>query len=218
MTLIQKVTKDEILQAIKDEKEMKLRNRRSEKDVMDILQMETALEELSFEELYTAISPFIKNFATQLAYKWNSKRISQHDFESLFMEELWKLYSKYDPSKNDYYFSELLAIQLNRRKIDVIRNYTNNQNQFEHTTHLLDKDLPSNFDVENEVVNTLVAEQILNNNDLLSEQERKVLQVKYERPNVSFLELANELGLNHHEQARRIYKRATNKIKNNYIF
>lgn len=224
-TLIKKVTKDEILQSIKDEKELKLRSRRSEKDVMDILQMESALEELSFEELYTALSPFIKNFATQLAYKWNSKRISQHDFESVFMEELWKLYNKYDSTKTEYYFYEVLSMQLNRRKWDVTRHFTQTkQAVFENNTQSLDvlhatgKDIPSPTNMENEVVNTLVAEQLLNDDELLSQQEKEVLQAKYERPSISYRELANELNLNHYEQARRIYKRATNKIKNKYIF
>ncbi|WP_242267286.1 hypothetical protein [Bacillus cereus group sp. BfR-BA-01518] len=225
MTLIKKVTKDEILQSIKNEKELKLRSRRSEKDVMDILKIESALEELSFEELYTAISPFIKNFATQLAYKWNSKRISQHDFESVFMEELWKLYDKYDPSKSEYYFSEVLSMQLNRRKWDVTRHFTQtNQSIFENNTQSLDvlqnvgKDIPSPTNMENEVVNTIVAEQILNDDELLFKQEKQLLQAKYERPSISYRELANELNLNHYEQARRIYKRATNKITNKYIF
>lgn len=188
-----------------------------------VLQIESLWEEYAIkrsehaqEKLLKQLSYTMKQKAKAWGYHWNNSKLSAADFESVFFEEAWKLCDKYN-HYGDFYFYETLLLVLKRRAIDVIRKQTKTRKgAFEVEIGMLKEEAADyladeRIDVEGSVLDSLLITQILND-DTLTIKERRLLQVKFELPNVSMTELAKKARLNHHEEVRRSLNKIGKKV------
>lgn len=147
------------------------------------------------------------------ANKWRNKRLYEDDFASVFWEEAEKVC--YGPKNFDYLTYETIMVAMDRRAIDLTRKATlTKQGEFECSVARFNREeafKDQAVSIEDEVLNKLVVQQILND-PALTMEERHLLAVIYETPNLSFQELACLSGLKHHEQVRRILTRIKNKL------
>ncbi|GAM12110.1 hypothetical protein [Mesobacillus selenatarsenatis] len=180
------------------------------------LELDTAKKEQRLETLLKQLSHSIKWRAKEAGKQWNNSRLSAADSESIFFEEAWKLCDNYNHF-GEFYFYETLLLVIKRRGIDLTRNRTRTQQgAFELKVRRLKEEaadyIPdTQTDVEGSSVNSLLVAQILAV-PTLTEQERKLLRTKYDNPDLSKVELSSALGLKHHQEVTRLFKRLKIKL------
>lgn len=219
--LLKKVEHDELKPRsfIEQKKDgLKLRNPNK---IDYILKIEKLWEEYAFTRskqtqlrLLKTLNFTIRQKAYSWEKKWKKKRLSHADFESVFFEEAWKLCDAYN-HYGDFYFYETLLLAWKRRGTDITRKLQTKKGGFEaellpllpETAEYLSNDI----DIEEDVVNRHLVTQILNNESLTG-KERHLLREIYKNPDASYLELAETIGLNHHEQVRRMLRQIKKKL------
>lgn len=160
--------------------------------------------DLSQEALFKTLRTVIKSKSNKWARRWNNRRLGSADFESMFYDTFWKLCDTYS-WYGEFYFYETLCLALERKAISLIRESTK-------TIQMLPLfDLPSDIDIENDIVNRDLILRLFQS-DLLTIKEKGLLKVLYEHPEASLRELAVLTGFNHHEQVRRIFKKINKKV------
>jgi hypothetical protein len=228
--LITKVNKEELKPRSFVERKLeglKARYQNSHSKIEFILDIEKLWEKYALDRteqtqqrLLKALEFTIKQKAKAWGNRWENKRLSTADFESVFYEETMKLCEKYH-QYNDFYFYETFLLALQRRGLDVARQVQKGQKKFESEVFSL-KDETAEFisndvDIESDVLNRVLVEQILNDPSLTA-QERYLLHLIYINADASYSEIAKKAGFNHHEQVRRTLNCISNKLKKSYIF
>jgi DNA-directed RNA polymerase specialized sigma24 family protein len=183
-----------------------------------VRQIEKSWEKYAFthsqesqKKLIELLENTIKSMARWWGIRWNNCKLSAADFESIFFFEAWKLCDDYN-HYTEFYFYETLLLILNRRAIDLVRKNTKTkQGAFELAVRPLKEEaedyIPDkSVDVENQVTDRIIVAQILNDSTL-TDKERELLKAKYLNPDASMAELASHVGLKHHEEVRRLFKR-----------
>lgn len=161
----------------------------------------------SLTHLLDQLAFTITNKVIWATNRWSNKRISSADFESEFIEEVWRLCENYKPY-NTFYFYETIQLIWIRREIDVVRKATSkqtplllkNENIFRDTT-----------DVEKEVTDRLFVERMISDRSL-DPIEAQLLSVIYEHPDSSNRHIARLMGFADHKRVDRMLKRLTIKL------
>ncbi|WP_166238490.1 hypothetical protein [Paenibacillus turpanensis] len=192
----------------------RLRFKYSEKKIDFIWRVEDAYNEAQESrngyELYQLLKDEIKRKALFYEGKYSGYRISRHDFESAFIQELVRLASS--PLTNpEYFFYETLSKAFRLRAIDVVRRETgqrSKQRQFENEAIRLDAVNPKEVatagnEVEERVTSRVLVEEILNCGDL-NELERDLLYTMKDNPDASLRELGDSIGVNHPQKVKRL--------------
>jgi hypothetical protein len=180
------------------------------------LELDTAKKERHLETILKMLSLTIKGKARATGARWNNSRLSAADFESIYFEEAWKLCDNYS-HYGEFYFYETLLLVLKRRGIDLIRKQTTtHQGAFELKVRRLKEEaadyLPdAQVDVEGSALNSILVTRMLTVSSL-TKQERELLRVKFHNPDLSKVELARAIGLKHHQEVTRLFKRLKIKL------
>lgn len=157
-------------------------------------------------------------------YRYRSKRLSYHDFESELWKIAWDAIEYYQQGGDiesyvgaEFTLVETLEMFWKNRMIDFIRSclYTEKHspwynavslaedfNEFWSDTSLLPE--------EQLLINETVSEIFSDTN--LIDNERRLLGAIYENPNDSLRNWGEQLGLNHQETVRRLYKSLKRKL------
>ena len=170
-----------------------------------------------YSKLFIKLKWCVNKWTEYYVRLWSNKRLSYPDFESIFWEEIWKIAEKhYDDNTTPYFIYEKIEVALKYRGLDVVRKATNTkQGKFEHSAEALPVDFEncyaSNVNIEKEVTDRILVNQIMNDQNLSSE-ERQFIKTKYFYPDASFQELADLMGFDHREKARRLFQRIRDKL------
>ncbi|MFD2213754.1 hypothetical protein ACFSKK_08700 [Metabacillus endolithicus] len=172
--------------------------------------------EVAQDKLLRHLAGILRKKAESWGHRWNNCKLCAADFESIFLEEAWKLCEKYN-HYDDFYFYETLLLVCNRRAIDLIRTNTKTKQGAFNIQVLRLKEEAADFladtsvNVEEDVIFNSIVTQIFKDTSL-TEQERLLLLARYEYPDASLKELSNLVGLEHHEQVRRSFNRIRKKM------
>jgi hypothetical protein len=170
--------------------------------------------EEDFTPLYNILQKRVERIAKNRAKYWKNKRISHHDFESAYWEEIWRIVKDYD-GLGEFYLYETILLAINRRSHDVTRNATvKGNNRINHLAESLNEQIHfiPTVNIENEITTKILVEQIISDASL-SDSERNLLKTIYEYPEAKTnQQLAALLGLPHRETIRRMLKRVQEKV------
>ncbi|WP_088227834.1 hypothetical protein [Desulfosporosinus sp. FKB] len=151
-------------------------------------------------QLYEILRLPLKKKAKSYENRWENYRISQHDFESAFWEETWKVIEnrKWTGANGKFLLYETLCISWDRAAIDVIRFATrkkreNNARALPLHDSFEEYHPDTRIDVEAEVINRLTIEEILSVQGLTSE-EKQLLEIIRWDPEGSLRELGTRIN------------------------
>ncbi|SCM99110.1 Uncharacterized protein BWINRASL_05343 [Bacillus mycoides] len=171
--------------------------------------------EIKRNDLIKSLEFTINRRAEIWGHNWRNKRLSKSDFKSAFYEVTLKLLNTYTWYQI-FYFYEELRLKLHKKGLDIVRKLRTKQGKFDVNILPL-KDEAAEFiadtqvDIETEIINNDLVERILNDS-ALTEQEKQLLQMIYNNPDMSNRDIAKVVGLNHHEQVTRLLKRIKRKL------
>lgn len=168
--------------------------------------------------MFRVLQLTIQGVAESFGRRWANKRLSSHDFESVFWVETYKLFQKYTEEgiHPDFLFFETLKLMLERRAIDVVRKATKTKKGAIH--HDIDG-LGENFeqtysdsdDIEKEVTDKMFV-NVLISDGTLTDDERHLLEVMHANPGATLRELAEQTVFNHPQKVSRAMKRVRGKL------
>lgn len=169
-----------------------------------------------FTKLYEKLQGRVKRLAEFNGKNWVNWRLSEHDFESVLWEEIWRIIRNYN-GWTDFYLLETIDQALMRRCIDVQRRASKTRRgEFENGASSLEsinesKPIPSNDNTEQKATNRVLVNQIIND-PILTEEERRFIKIFYDNTGATFREIAEMMGYNHSETARRLLARVRKKL------
>lgn len=171
-----------------------------------------------FTDLYLALQLTIKAVADSYGRRWANKRLSSHDFESVFWLETYKLFKKYTEEglNPDFVFFETLKLMLERRATDVIRKATKTkkgaiQHDIDSLGESFEQTFPDTVDTEKEVTDRIFVDMLIAD-ETLTDDERQLLEIIYVNPGATLRELAEQTEFNHPEKVKRAMNRIRKKI------
>lgn len=83
--------------------------------------------EEDFTPFYDMLQKRVEFMAKNRAKYWNGERLSYHDFESAYWEEIWRIIKDYD-GYGEFYLYETILLAIKRRSHDVTRKATKKGN------------------------------------------------------------------------------------------
>ncbi|EDL64994.1 AsnC family protein [Bacillus sp. SG-1] len=221
--------------ASEEAQELRLRSKYSQEKIKFIWEVENAyhsaretkqagrLLSLLWGNPITGKRAEIQKTAEYYERRFSGYRVSRHDFESIFIEELIRLLPK-GKTNDRYTFYETFKQALQMRALDVVRResgQTNKQIKFEKEA------VPFEEHHEGKIFQGVIIaarstmEERAEAKDLvagimesekLNEEERRLLAAMNENPEASFRELARTCGLSDHKKAKRTLEKIRNKM------
>jgi hypothetical protein len=171
-------------------------------------------KEFGFNDLFHSLEELVRRQSEFAEMEYTEKRISRHDFESAFWEEAWKVAEKYDGTGRQFLY-EKIKQRVKKRSLDVVRNMMNTkQAKFEHAALHLDEErfkfTPSEMDVEKGVTDKLLLQDIF---AILNDEERRLLMIIAENPDVSDREIARLMGYKYNNNVARTLEKIRKKCE-----
>lgn len=220
-SFVNKVEVAELKTSFTENKLEGLKRRRKPSQVDFIIKVEKLYQTYAYnptkqneQQLLRELSFSISKKAVYWENKWKNKRLCKEDFESAFYEAAWELTTKYN-YYCDFYYYETLCLVWERKAIDITRKLKTKKGKFQTSILPLDKGseefISDGTNMEEDIVNYDLVVNILNDENL-TKLERQLLKTLYTNPDLSYRDIAEELGLNHHEQVRRILSKINKKL------
>lgn len=174
-----------------------------------------------YRELYKRLKFTIETKAKWLERKYSSVRLSFHDFEA----ELWKItyeaiesYEQAGDIDTEFTLLETLELFWKYRMKDFIRSclFTRKHSPWYTAASLADnfnEFLPDDSPLPEEqlILNETVTEMFNDSN--LTTNERKLLEIIYDKPEGSLRDWGKCLGIDHPETVRRLYNSLKRKLE-----
>jgi hypothetical protein len=218
------IKKEKTAIQIKNELKLERINRIYSKEKVDvILGLEKSWREYAllrleegedaFRILYhhTIIRRSLKVHLNEYENRWKRKLLSREDFESVFLEKLWKVsaeHSWYD----DYYLYEKLTNAMKCEAKNLIKAHLRtDKRKANHVNVSLIGDmdeLDKPYVMEEEVVWKILIEQYCN------VKEQAIIIAYLSDPNLSFRDLGEMQGISHPQKVKRILRQSLEKLKN----
>lgn len=166
-----------------------------------------------FNLIHKRVNGCVNYWAGYYGRKYSRYWLCTEDFESVFWLAVKQAADQH--SGYDIYFYVGINNKLRNRGKDVLRmRLGTRQGNFEHSLKRIPVgfDAPSPLNVEKEVTDRELVSQLLIEPSL-NQQERELLYYLYENHDASFQEIADFLGFNHREKARRLLQRIAKKLE-----
>lgn len=181
-----------------------------------------------FYPLGQRIKGIIKGKARKFANRYRNRRLYEDDFESEFWKVAWELAleEQYDGGTP---FIDKLNNRLESRAISLVRSTKADSRRALHEAVPIDKAqvkvngqkiplvevLAAPGNVEMDVVNSHFLDQMEQDDDLTG-QERTMLRLLRQDPDMTLQDLAEDMGLGSRMQASRIKERLFTKLRTKY--
>ncbi|WHX62769.1 hypothetical protein [Peribacillus frigoritolerans] len=180
--------------------------------------------ELTKDEMLAELTKMLKFTIEKKAEAYERKykyvRLSYHDFEA----ELWKItylaidyYEEVGDIDSEFMLLETLEMFWKSRMNNFIKScvYTKKHNPWYTASTLADdfetKHPDESVNIELQLIHQETITELFNESRL-TEKERKLLEIIYEKPDESLREWGERLNINHPETVRRLYKQLKVKL------
>lgn len=168
-----------------------------------------------YDALYDELLKVIKFWSEYYYCTCYNLRLDYGDFFEVMINAAVDTTNKYS-SNSDFSLFQTLQLVLKNRGIDLIRKAKANKRAIWHKAARLpdnfDTTYADDFNLENAVVQKILLEKIFKDPSL-TEEERKLLKLMYDDPNITLDELANRMEWGYREKVRRTLKRIRMKLQ-----
>lgn len=156
-----------------------------------------------FGKVYKMLEKTIRGKAEYYGRKWSNKRLSQHDFESVFWETAWHIVEEYDGT-GQYYLYETVTEAFKKRAGDIIRKATKTKQGRLESEALSIKEQTERYvyatSLEKRITDKLVVDQLM---PLVLPGNCDLIFAIKQNPDASNQEIADLIGFAHREKVRR---------------
>lgn len=136
---------------------------------------------------------------------YRKKGLTREDFVSIFWTTAWEI-TKSHSHKDKYFLYEKIPRGLESAGINFVKSQLNRDKRKGNYNTASYKDI-SSYRFEGDVEIKLLIEQTC------TELEQGILLTRANYPNLSFREIGEMYGINHHEKVKRIFNKASEKMK-----